>query len=278
MAEFWEQMKLTLYFMRMEDKYWGLFLMGLAVLFGLRRKETGRLLALSLLLSLICICPVTAYGLSAVFPFLGEYYRLWHLVPAGVVVCAALTLLYSLLSGEGRRQAVYALGVFAILFFAGEFAYTSRDAFNNDRTFLGKEESGAYELVLRDMKEQGKETACLWGPYKVMADCRIYSPAFLPVYGKDIAMEESEYSDTLKSMYEGYTRLEEGDPAADNRDEQIMAVANCLNVFPEIPCDYVIMADPKTAGGDVDCVWIFEALGYVYVGEADTLQIFRRME
>ena len=277
MAEFWEQMKLTLYFMRLEDKYWGLLIIGLFVLFYLRRKETKGLLIFACAASLVCICPPTAYGLSKFLPAADEYYRLWHIVPAGVVVCVALTLLFELLGQDRKRQVLFALGVFALLFFAGEFAYTSQDAWNDDTTHLGREETAVYELLLADMQKQGMETAYLWGPQKVMADSRIYSVALRPIYGKDIASEESDYSNEQKSMYQGYETYAAPDSPIDNKEEQVMAIANCLNVFPEITCDYVVLVNPAAQGSDVDPVWIFERLGYAYVGETETFQIFRRL-
>lgn len=277
MAEFWERMKLTLYFMRLEDKYWGLFLIGLFVLFYLRRKETKGLLIFACAASLVCICPLTAYGLAKLLPAADEYYRLWHIVPAGAVVCAALTLLFELLGQDRRRQVLFALGVSALLFFAGEFAYTSQDAWIDDATHLGREEAAVYELLLADMQKEGKETAYFWGPQKVMADSRIYSAAFRPIYGKDIAAEDSDYSNERKSMYQGYEAYAAPDSPIDNKEEQVMAIANCLNVFPEITCDYVVLVNPAAQGADVDPVWIFERLGYAYVGETETFQIFRRL-
>ena len=142
MAEFWYEMKNVLHYMRLEDKYWGLFLAGLFVLFYLRSKETKRLLVLACAASLVCICPLTAYELITLFPALEGYYKLWHMVPAGVVVCAALTLIFERFGQDRRRQFLFVSGMFVILFFAGEFAYSSRDAWNDDATFLGAEQVG----------------------------------------------------------------------------------------------------------------------------------------
>lgn len=277
MAEFLENMELTIYFMRLEDKYWGVFLVGLFVLFYLQKKEINRLLFLSLLTCVICLCPPIAYFLTDVIKLVPEYYYLFHMIPTGVVVCTVIALIWEQFWDEKRSRFILLAGVFLLLFFAGEFAYTSANRFNNDQTFLGKEEAAVYELMLADMEEQGKEEAYLWGPYKVMADSRIYSAKFLPIYGKDITKEEAGYSPTLLSMYQGYSSFEAPDSNLANKKEQVMAIANCLNVYPEIVCDYVIVQNPKELGADVDPIWIFEELGYVYVGEAESFQVFRRL-
>ncbi|MBO6015089.1 MAG: hypothetical protein J6P60_00685 [Lachnospiraceae bacterium] len=277
MTELWEQMKLTLYFMRLEDKYWGLFLGGLFVLFLLRARETGRLLVTACVTALVCICPITAYVLLRVLPSGTEYYRLWAITPALVVICAALTLLYERIGKKRRDKFLFVSGVFVILFLAGEFAYTSGDARTDDPTRIGRDKAGAYELMLSDMRQQGKETAFLWGPYRVMADSRIYDTSLRPIYGKDIEKENGAYDQTLMSLYQGYENFAAEDAPTDNKEEQVMAIANALNVFPEITCDYVVMIDPKTQGTDVDPIWIFEALGYVYVGESGMYQVYRRV-
>lgn len=309
MVEFLEQMELTLYFMRLEDKYWGLFLLGVFVLFYLGKKETKGLLRLTLVTACVCLCPLTAYGLTLLFPSLKDYYHLWHMVPAGVVVCAALTILSKEWCESRRRTAAFLLGVFVILYFAGEFAYTSADAWNDDASFLGKEEAGVYEMILEDMDKEKKTDAALWGPYKIMADSRVYSFSLSPIYGKDIASGSTVYSDSLVSLYQGYSTYEAVEGPAENMEEQVMAIANCLNVFPEVSCDYVVMINPAAKVADwgevskenakkadtvnetdaaneqalidkvrnIDTIWIFEELGYEYVGETESLLVFRRL-
>lgn len=277
MEAFLENMELTIYFMRLEDKYWGLFLVGLFVLFYAQKKAFNRLLYLALVACGICLCPLTAYFLTDVFKIVSNYYYLFHIIPAGVVVCTAIALIWEKFYNEKRACFILFCGVFILLFFAGEFSYTSANGFNNDMTFLGKEEVAVYELMLEDMREQGKEEAYLWGPYKVMADSRIYSAKFLPIYGKDITEEDAGYSPTLFSMYQGYSSFEAVDSNLANKEEQVMAIANCLNVYSEIVCDYVIVQNPKVLGSEAEPIWIFEELGYVYVGEAESLQVFRRL-
>lgn len=286
MAEFWENMKVTLYFMKLEDKYWGLFLIGLCLLIYIscdkdsRERAEGKytgLMWIGLITSLICICPVTAYVLLSISPVFYEYYMLWHIVPAGVIVCVAAVYVLGKFKENRVNSLVCMAAFFLILFFAGDFVYTSETLWDDEVVYSEAEEAQVFKLLEKDMEEQGKEQAYLWGPYKIMADSRTYSAKYLPVYGKDIAEPEGVYSDTLRSMYNGYTAYEAKDSPLDNKEEQVMAIANCLNVFPEINCDYVIMQHPKVQGSGVDPVWIFEELGYAFVGETDTLQVFRRL-
>lgn len=298
MAEFYENMKITLYFMKLEDKYWGLFLLGLFVLFyactadakpsseteqpaksgnpGKTGRGFRRLLVFTLVTSLICICPVTAYAASKLFPVLNNYYWIWHMVPAGVVICTAMVLAADKIA-SGKKVILFFTAMFVVFLFAGEFAYLSADAWNDDKTFLGKEQAGVYQMLLEDMEKQEKETASLWGPYKLMADSRIYSAKFRPVYGKDIAWNAGGYSEVIQGMYQGYALVEDVNSPVSNKEEQIMAIANYLNAFPEVTCDYVIMLNPKTQGADVDPVWIFEKLGYEFIGETESYQMFRRL-
>ena len=302
MAEFIDKMELTLYFMRYEDKYWGVFLLALFLLFYLRKKETKGLFWMALALSCICLCPLTAYGITKLLPSLENYYVLWHLVPSAVVVCTDLVILKEKWGETRVRSLVWVLGVFVILFFAGEFAYTSADAWNDDVSFVGKEQVQVYDMILADMKEQGRVTASLWGPQKLMADSRVYSALLRPIYGKDMSRGTGGYSDSLTGMYQGYTTFEAVEGATENMEEQIMAIANCLNVFEDVSCDYVVMVKPaekvknweyeieeltekqiakndelKQKVLDIDTVWIFEQLGYVHVGETGSLHVFRRL-
>lgn len=301
-TEFLDKMELTLYFMRLEDKYWGVFLLALFLLFYMKKKETQGLLWMTFVLSVICICPLTAYGITMLVPSLENYYSLWHIVPSAVVVCTALTIFKENWCDTKFRSVIFALGVFAILFFSGEFAYTSADVWNDDCSFVGKEQEQVYNLILEDMEKQGKNDVSLWGPQKLMADSRVYSAQLCPIYGKDIGGGIGVYGDSLMGMYQGYTTYEGVEGPAENMEEQVMAIANCLNVFTEVTCDYVVMIKPahkvenwepkieemtdkEIAKNqelvqkvlDIDTVWIFERLGYEYVGETDSLQVFRRL-
>ena len=302
MAEFLDKMELTLYFIRLEDKYWGVFLLALFLLFYMQKKETQGLLKLAVILSCICICPLTAYGLTLLVPSLENYYSLWHLVPTAVVVCAAISMLKEKWCDTRVKSVAFVVGVFAILFFAGEFAYTSKDVWNDDASFVGKEQAKVYDMILEDMQKQGGKQASLWGPQKLMADSRVYSANLCPIYGKDIGSGAIVYSESLKGMYQGYTTFELLEGPAENMEEQVMAISNCLNVFEDVSCDYVVMIKPakkvenweydkenlteaKIAKNealiemvlDIDTVGIFEQLGYVYVGDTDSLLVFRRL-
>ena len=301
MAEFIDKMELTLYFMRYEDKYWGVFLLALFLLFYMRKRETKGLFWMALLLSGICLCPLTAYGITRLIPALEGYYYLWHMVPTAVVVCVAFVILKEQWGDTRRRSLVLVLGVFVILFFAGEFSYTSADAWNDDVSFVGKEQVQVYDMILEDMKEQGQDTASFWGPQKMMADSRVYSALLRPIYGKDISNGAGNYGASLMGMYQGYATFETSEGVTENMEEQIMALANCLNVFEDVSCDYVVMVKPaekvenweyekeelteeqlarnqelEKMALDIDTVWIFEQLGYEYVGDSDSLYVFRR--
>ena len=100
------------------------------------------------------------------------------------------------------------------------------------------------------------------------------------------------------------TTLRDGSHAVSHSfsPEQVMAIANCLNVFEDVSCDYVVIIKPahKVEGWEsemanmsekkqkkqqelvnivleIDTLWIFEQLGYEYVGETTSLQVFRRL-
>lgn len=302
MTEFWDKMELTLYFMRYEDKYWGIFLLALFLLFYFRKKETKGIFWMALVLSCICICPLTAYGITLLVPSLENYYSLWHIVPSAVVVCVTLVILHEKWCDTSVRNVVFVLFVFVLFFFAGEFAYTSADAWNDDSSFVGKEQVQVYDMILADMEKQEKENVSLWGPQKLMADSRVYSGLLRPIYGKDISDGTGLYGDSLMGMYQGYSTYEAVEGPAENMEEQVMAIANCLNVFEDVSCDYVVIIKPahKVEGWEsemanmsekkqkkqqelvnivleIDTLWIFEQLGYEYVGETTSLQVFRRL-
>ena len=274
MADFLERLKTILFYMRLEDKYWGVFFASLFVLFFLRDKETKGLRSLALGSSLIC--PLTAYGLICLFPSLEGYYKLWHMVPVAGVICTACIRSLEMIGKDRKKQVLFAAGIFVLLFFAGEFAYTSKDAWNGDRTFLGSDEVTAYEMILSDMDKKGKQEAHLWGPYKLMADSRVYHAAFQPVYGKDILHKTESYDETLVSMYQGYEKLFWPDQTAGQRLEQIEAVANFPNAFPDVRVDYVVIEKKAAEGSGADLPNLFESLGYETTGETDFCWVFFR--
>ena len=118
------------------------------------------------------------------------------------------------------------------------------------------------------------EAVTFWGPSELMAKSRIYSGRLQPIYGKDIAASPDTYSGQLQTLYRGYISYEAKDSLLINKDEQLGALANCLLLYPQINCRYVVVYDPKQQGTDFDAEEIFTSLGYRFVGQTGELMLF----
>ena len=111
-------------------------------------------------------------------------------------------------------------------------------------------------------------------PFELMSKSRIYSGRLQPIYGKDIAASPDAYSGQLQILYQGYSSYEAKDSLLINKDEQLGALANCLHLYPQIDCRYVVVYDPKQQGTDFDAEEIFTSLGYRFVGQTGELMLF----
>ena len=252
-------MDIMLYFMKLEDKYWGLFLAALFLLyiflFVQKKQEDGRWLVLyGFLTYLVFACPL-AYRLFADFGGMEKtYYKVSHIELVVPVLCLALALAWQKIRVYRKKiLPLFELGMVILFVFSGTLVYTQAGSRMPVQGCYREQEKEAYDLMLADAGDADAVT--FWGPSELMAKSRIYS-------GR------------LQTLYQGYSSYEAKDSPLINKDEQLGALANCLHLYPQIDCRYVVVYDPKQQGTDFDAEEIFTSLGYRFVGQTEELMLF----
>ncbi len=282
-------MDIISYFLRWEDKYWGLFLAALFVFAFVAfsvykdtdRRAAGRCLSASvygLLGYLLLLCPLV-YKDAVLAGFSDtEYERFFHIwiYPLILPAAGALIATLSCKKGEHKRAALLAAGFLMLFFVAGDMALVSPKASYISADLVGGKMQESYEMILEDAAKQNVQPR-IWGPSEWMAKSRMYDSALLPSYGKDIAGAPEKYSETQRLMKNGYDSFENAESPRVNMEDQIGAIANLPNVLADAPVSYVAMIDPASLESDiqVDADAVFAACGYTYLGSAGDLRIYR---
>lgn len=290
-------MDVILLFMKLEDKYWGIFLVALFFLYLLRtekKTEAGAakkalFLAIYGLVSYLAfLCPLTYKAVLRFAPALADYYPLSHIqlaVPV-MVLAGATALLLS--EKEGKKRAVGLLIGFALLLAAaGDFAYLEPEP-STWSAVSDTEEAQAFDMMLVHAKENGEEGKLrIWGMEPLMAKSRIYDAAFQPLYGKDIAQNPEKYSQELQLMYQNYASYDNDNVTSINIGDQMDAIAGFPHLYQETDCDYLILYVPKHHYADYEKFFgeqEFDVkkrvcdLGYDAVGETEHLLLFYRQK
>ena len=186
-------MDIMLYFMKLEDKYWGLFLAALFLLyiflFVQKKQEDGRWLVLyGFLTYLVFACPL-AYRLFADYGGMEKtYYKVSHIELVVPVLCLALALAWQKIRVYRKKiLPLFELGMVILFVFSGTLVYTQAGSRMPVQGCYREQEKEAYDLMLADAGDADAVT--FWGPSELMAKSRIYSGRLQPIYGKDIATE-----------------------------------------------------------------------------------------
>ena len=286
-------MDVILLFMKLEDKYWGIFLaalffLGVYAMYVKKQGEPKRwpvFLALYGVISyLIFLCPLTYQAVQRFAPSLSGYYELSHVqLVVPVMVIAGVTA-FHLAEKQGREKAVcLMIGFAALLMVTGDFAYVDPEP-SGWEAICDDEEKKAFDLILAHAEKVGAdEKAHIWGMEKLMAKSRLYDDVLCPLYGKDIAAHPEKYSEALQMMYKGYSSYEIGTGTSINIGDQLDVIACLPGLYPEVECEYLILYDPKMQYDDFaeffgedgfDAVGRVCDLGYEAVGRTEKLLLF----
>lgn len=270
-------MDVVLYFMRWEDKYWGLFLISLFLLFclGSAKKEMLRLSVYGILSYLVFLCPLTYKVFEKLTKNGDEYYRVSYLWLSVFVLGLAVTTGFSFFKEDKKRKIIYIVSLLVLLVLCGDFAFFHMGKITFGKGLFVKAERECYELVLNDAKAKTDNEIYIWGPSDWMAKSRVYNPDIKPIYGKDIADHPDRYIPEYQMMYQGYASYEDENSLLINKDQQLEAIANTLHLFENVPVDYVVVIDPKSQGTEFDAVQIFTEQQYEYIGKSGNYMIFR---
>ena len=207
-------MDVILLFMKLEDKYWGVFLAALFFLYLLwtEKKAEEKTAKKALFLAvygligyLLFLCPLTYKAVLRFAPALADYYPLSHIQLAVPVMVLAGASALLLAAREGKKRAVGLLIGFALMLAAaGDFAYLD-PAPSAWSAVSDKEQEEAFDMMLAHAKENGLEGKLrIWGMEQLMAKSRMYDASFQPLYGKDMVQNPEKYSQELQLMYQNY--------------------------------------------------------------------------
>lgn len=290
-------MDVVVLFMKLEDKYWGIFLAALFFLYvwwighGTKKKDANWPLFLAvygLVSYLLFLCPLTYMMVQRFVPALAGYYELSHVQIMVPVIVLAATAALHLAKEEGRGKAVCLMIGFALLFIAaGNLAYITPEP-SGWAAVCSEEEEQALAMILAHAKENGEEDKIrIWGMDRLMAKSRLYDASFQPLYGKDMADNPGKYSEALQSMYQSYASYDTKTGTSINIGDQLDALAGVAHIYAEVDCEYIILYDPKHQFEDYeeffgesgfDAVSRVCNLGYESVGRTEQLLLFYRQE
>lgn len=195
-----------------------------------RHLRQKRLLLYTTVMTMLCICPLTAALLMVYQTKFYDYEWIWSLVPATLVIAMGGTIfLAEIWKSYGRRESwkpavltVFCLGVLLLCGSLGRHAWQEGQTFTNLETEERRQIAAALDAILAEEGILGQgsteksQTICLWAPQEVMEYARAYSGRFCLPYGRNMwddalnAYSYEAYDDTAREMYEWMCIMEEG--------------------------------------------------------------------
>lgn len=174
----------------------------------------GRLLIYAGIMTVVCICPVTAVILMKYQTEFYDYQWIWSMVPVTAIIALGGTVFVSeqCKSGKGWRvffyNVVVTLASVAMLFLCGGLGEGNVDAVQaeSDRAHA--------ENILAQVRQQCGEEACLWAPADILEYARLDGKTEL-LYGRnmwDIALNAysyDTYNEEEKELYQWMEHLDD---------------------------------------------------------------------
>lgn len=290
-------MDVVVLFMKLEDKYWGIFLASLFFLYvvWLENRKSNQSKRWPLMFAvyglaayLVFLCPLTYKAVQNFVPALSGYYELSHMQLVVPILAVAGTTALLIVNHQSRKRAMCLLIGFALLLVAaGDFAYISPET-TGWNAECDKEEKQVLDLIVAHADENGEDGKIrIWGMEKLMAKSRLYNGAFQPIYGKDMGDHPEVYSEEMQTMYKNYSAYDKGDGSSINLGDQIDALACFPYLYKEVDCEYLILHAPEYQFEDYaqyygengfDMEERVCGLGYELVGKTKTMLVFYRQE
>lgn len=290
-------MEVILYYMQLEDKYWGLFLVALFLLFAVaadrkgdkaerQSRRYGFTALYGFVAYLLFLCPLTYMAVTRIAPGLSGYYELSHIELVVPVIALAATIG----AEEARRQGkekfrFFLIGFFVILIFAGDFVYMPTYTSETRANAFEEEQKQAYEMLLAHGRQRKDDSLRLWAMEDFMAGSRLYDDTFCPIYGKDMGQKPENYGESLRNMYAAYSAYDSENSTVVNIKEQLDAVGSFPYLFPETEVEYVVVYNPvsqfvdyaaQVGDKDYKPAENFAGLGYETIGETENYLLFYR--
>lgn len=229
-----------------EGKFAALLLVVLLLLwFGqkeIREKYCG-LILYTTIMTIACICPVTAIILMKYQTKFYDYQWIWNVVPVTVMIAFGVTVFWSSMmekyakTHQDRWKKIgLTFALVALICVSGSMGKTVAGTEQN------VESREATAMILEKINETGQNTDCtLWAPKEIMEYARILNGRVHLLYGRNMwdaalnAYSYDVYSQEQVALYEWMTRIEE----TGTTDE--LTVRACLDVAKELGVTHMVL-------------------------------------
>lgn len=174
----------------------------------------GRLLIYTGIMTVVCICPVTAAVLMKYQTEFYDYRWIWSMVPVTAIIALGGTVFLSEQCKNGKGWQVFFHNVImtfasvVMLFLCGGLGVGSVDAVQAESTRVHAEN------ILTQVRQQCGEEACLWAPADILEYARIDGKTEL-LYGRnmwDVALDAysyDTYNEEEKELYQWMEHLDD---------------------------------------------------------------------
>ena len=224
-------------------KFVALLLIALLIFWFWRREAWNKyqtLFKYTTLLTLLCICPLTAVALMLYQTKFYDYEWIWNAVPITLVISLAITLLWTERKETKGKILVGTLAMLAILYCCGSMGQKSWD-FDRER-----EQRKQAEAILENVTEKGQnQNITLWAPREIMAYARALDGDIRLPYGRNMwdpalnAYSYDTYGEQELELYEWMCQVEEtGEGEVD-----------CMETVSALGINHILL--PETINGEL---------------------------
>lgn len=223
----------------------------------IREKYKG-LVWYTTIMTIVCICPVTAMVLMKYQTKFYDYQWIWNTVPVTIMIAFTVTVLWSSMMEKYEKTGRHMWKKIGITFLLVALICVSGGM---KKPVAGIEPDvdsrEATTMILKKISETGQNTDCiLWAPKEIMEYARILDGRVRLLYGRNMwdtalnAYSYDGYGQEHVALYEWMTRIEE----TGTTDE--LTVRVCLDEAKDLGVTHMIL--PK--GTEVEVLTVAEEM------------------
>lgn len=216
----------------------------------IREKNKG-LIGYTTIMTIVCICPVTAMVLMKYQTKFYDYQWIWNAVPVTIVIAFTITVFWSFIMDKYGNTKRYLWKKIGITFLLVALICVSGSM---KKTVAGTEPDvdsrEATAMILEKISETGENKKCiLWAPKEIVEYVRAFDGRVCLLYGRNMwdaalnAYSYDEYSQEQVALYEWMSRIEE----TGTTDE--LTVRVCLDAAKDIGVTHMVL--PKRTENEV---------------------------
>lgn len=198
-----------------DGKYAALLFLVLLFLWFRREEEKEKLLLVyTTLVTLLCVCPVSAAVLMTYQTRFYDYEWIWNYVPLTLMIAYGGTLFLTKYWEYYQKSIWKSLGIAAVAV-ALVCLCGSMGESGFDGTAERQKRVAAQQTLGRMLEETGRENICLWAPKEIMETARAYDGKIRLVYGRNMwdaalgAYSYETYGESEEALYRWMTRVQE---------------------------------------------------------------------